>query len=63
VAGELKITLQVLLSDLEIAQGHADISVTEQFHQGRQADSEPEHLCGKAMAQMMWSDVLEQRAC
>ena len=57
VAGQMELALQVLLSDFEIAQGHADIFVTEQLHEGGQADAEPEHLRGKGVAQMVRSDV------
>ena len=39
LAGEVKLALQVLLSDFEIEQGHVDIFVSQQLHEGRQADA------------------------
>ena len=50
LAGLVVFALQILLSDLHIAQGHADIFVAEQAHQGREADSKAEHLSRKRMA-------------
>ena len=40
LASKVKFLLQVLLSDLYIAQGHADIFVPQQLHESRQADAE-----------------------
>ena len=44
LAGLVEFALQVLLGDLHIPHGHADVFVAEQLHQRREADSEPEHL-------------------
>jgi hypothetical protein len=53
LAGLVEFALQVLLGDLHIAQGHADVFVAEQLHQGREADPQPHHLGGIRMAQPM----------
>ena len=42
-AGAVKFALQVLLSDLYITQGHADVFVSQQLHESGQADAEAEH--------------------
>ena len=44
LAGLVEFALQVLLGDLHIPQGHADVFVTEQLHERREADPEPKHL-------------------
>jgi len=38
LAGEVKFALQVLLSDLQIAQSHADVFVPQQLHEGGKTD-------------------------
>ena len=53
LAGLVEFALQVLLGDLHIAQGHADVFVAEQLHQRREADPQPHHLGGIGMAQAM----------
>ncbi len=45
-----KLALQILLGDLHIPQGHADIFVAEQFHQSGKADAEADHFRSKAMS-------------
>ena len=42
--GEVKLALEVLLSDLDIAQSHGDSFVSEQLHQCGKADAETEHF-------------------
>jgi hypothetical protein len=42
--GEVILALEVLLSDLDIAQSHGDRFVSEQLHQGGKADAEAEHF-------------------
>lgn len=49
----VKLALQVLLSDFEIEQSHVDIFVSQQLHEGRQADTQAEHFCGKCMPTML----------
>jgi len=53
LAGRVVFALQVLLGDLHIAQGHADVFVAQQFPQHWEADPEPQHLGCKRMAQPM----------
>ena len=50
LAGQVKLALEVLLSDLQIAQGHADVVVSQQLHEGGQADTQAEHFRGVGMA-------------
>jgi hypothetical protein len=40
------------LGDLDITQGHVDVFVAEQLHESGKADTEAEHLGGKAVATM-----------
>jgi hypothetical protein len=40
------------LGDLDIAQGHVDVFVAEQLHESGKADTEAEHLGGKAVPPM-----------
>lgn len=44
LASQMEFALQVLLSDLQIAESHADVFVTEQLHECGQADAEAEHF-------------------
>jgi hypothetical protein len=48
----VKFALEVLLEDLDIAQGHADVFVPEQLHQSRRTDAQTEHLRGIGVAAM-----------
>jgi hypothetical protein len=58
LAGEVKLALQVLLSDFEIEQGHVDIFVSQQLHEGRQADAQAQHFCGEGMSKAMRDHTL-----
>jgi hypothetical protein len=58
LASKLKLALQVLLSDFEIEQGHVDIFVPQQLHEGRQADAQAEHFCGKCMSKAVRGNTL-----
>jgi hypothetical protein len=51
LAGDVKFSLQVLLSDLQIPQGHADVFVSEQLHKGGKTDAQTEHLTCETVAQ------------
>jgi len=42
--GEVILALEVLLSDLDIAQSHGNRFVSEQLHQGGKADAEAKHF-------------------
>jgi hypothetical protein len=42
--GLVEFALQILLSDGDVAQGHADIFMAEQPHERGETDSQPEHL-------------------
>ena len=53
----MEFALQILLSDEHIAQGHADVFVPEQFHEGWKANAKPEHLGGVSVPQPMWRHV------
>jgi len=44
LARSMKLALQVLLGDMHVAQGHADVFVAQQPHQSGKADAETEHL-------------------
>ena len=50
LACAMKLALQILLGDLEVAQGHADVFVPQQLHESWEADAETEHLSGIAVA-------------
>ena len=50
LADLVELSLQVLVSDLDIAQGHTDVFVSEQLHQSGKADAQTEHLSGIAVA-------------
>jgi hypothetical protein len=43
-----------VLSNLHVAQGHADVFVPEQLHESRKADAEADHLEGIAVPQAVW---------
>ena len=58
LASELKLALQVLLSYLKIEQGHVDIFVSQQLHEGRQADAQAQHFCGEGMPKAVRDDTL-----
>jgi hypothetical protein len=46
----VELALQILLGDLEIAQGHADVFVPQELHESGKTDTETEHLGGIAVA-------------
>ena len=43
LASAVKLALQVLLRDVEIAQGHADVCVSQQLHESGQTDTQAQH--------------------
>jgi hypothetical protein len=53
LAGLVEFALQVLLGDLHIAQGHADVLVAEQLHEGWEADPQADHLRGIGVAELV----------
>ncbi len=52
-ASGVELALQVLLGDLYITQGHADVFVTEQLHQSGKTDTQADHLRGIAVPQLV----------
>ena len=50
---QVELSLQVLLSDLDIAQGHTDVFVAEQLHERRQADAHTEHFSGVGVPELV----------
>lgn len=44
--GSVKFALRILLGGLRVVEGHAKISVAEQLHESREAQTETEHLGG-----------------
>ena len=51
LADLVEFALQVLLCDLHIPQGHADVFVAEQLHQCWETDAEAEHFRGVGVAE------------
>jgi len=51
LAGLVELALQVLLGDLHIQQGHADVFMAEQFLQCWEANPQPQHLGRERMPQ------------
>lgn len=49
--GLIEFALHILLSHFQVAQGHPDVPVPEQLHQGREADPQSQHLRRKRMSQ------------
>jgi len=43
LTGAVKFALQILLRDVEIPEGHADIFVSQQLHESGQTDTEAQH--------------------
>ena len=56
VPSPVELALQIGLSDLQVAKGHADVFVTHQLLEGRQANSATEHVRGPGMAQAVRRD-------
>src|SRR5260370_27699916 len=56
VASRVELALQILLRDLHIAHGHADITVSEQLHESGKTNTEAEHLRSEAVPQAVWRD-------
>ena len=53
LAGDVKLTLQVLLSDLQIAQSHANVFVPQQLHEGGETDAQAEHFTGEGVSELV----------
>jgi hypothetical protein len=53
LACAMELALQILLSDFEITQGHADVFVSQQLHESGEADAETEHLSGITVPAML----------
>jgi hypothetical protein len=53
LTGEMELTLQVLLGDLQVAHGHTDIFVPQQLHESRKTDPQAEHFCGEGMTKLV----------
>jgi hypothetical protein len=45
-ARRVKHPLQIVLADLDVAKGHTQTLVTEEFLKGRQAHTGPQQFCG-----------------
>ena len=56
LASLVELALQILLRDLHVAHGHADIVVSQQFHESGEADTEAEHLRSEAVPQTVRRD-------
>ena len=50
LASRVEFALQIVLGDLHVAHGHANIFVPQQLHQSGKADTEAEHLRSEAVA-------------
>ena len=50
LACPVELALQILLRDLEVTQGHADVFVSQELHESGETDAETEHLGGIAVA-------------
>ena len=50
VASGVELALKILLRDLHVAHGHADVVVPQQSHESGKADTEAEHLRSEAVA-------------
>jgi len=46
LAGQMKLTLEIALGDLQVPHGHADVIVPEQLLEGRKAHAEAQHFRG-----------------
>jgi len=55
-ASQLELPLEVGRGHFEITQGHSRVSMAEQFHEGRKADTSPKHLRGVGMPELMGDD-------
>ncbi len=53
----VKFTLEVELDYFHIAQGHANVCVTQHLHEGQQADAEAHHLSCEGVTQPVGVDV------
>jgi hypothetical protein len=51
LANLVEFALQVLLRDLHLSQGQANVFVAEQLHERREADSQPQPVGGVGMSQ------------
>ena len=46
-------TLQVVLRNLDVAHGHANVAMAKDFLQNREADAGPQHHGGESMPQLV----------
>jgi len=56
LASRVELALQILLSDLHVAHGHANIVVAQQSHESGKADTKAEHLRSEAVPQAVRRD-------
>src|SRR6516165_10582943 len=56
LSSAVKFALQVLLRDVEIPQGHVDIFVPQQLHEGGQTNTEAQHGGCEGMSQTVGSN-------
>ena len=50
---QVKLVLEIVNVDFDVAHGHLGIGVAEQFHQGRKAHAGTKHLGGICVPQLM----------
>ena len=49
LASCVELLLQILLRDLDVAHGNADVLVSQHLHQSGETDAEADHLGGEAV--------------
>ena len=50
---QLKLALEILLGDLDVLHGHVRALVTQQFHDGSEADASTQHLSSIGMTELV----------
>ena len=58
LAGHMKLALEIDLSHGDVAQGHADIFMTEQVHERGKRDAEAHHFRSEGVPELMWDNML-----
>src|SRR5205809_79179 len=58
LASQMKLTLEIDLSHGDVAQGHADIFMTEQVHERGKRDAQAHHFGGEGVPELMWDNML-----
>src|SRR4051794_11104104 len=60
---KLKLALEVLLCDLDVLHGHVRALVTQQFHDGSEADARPQHLSSIRVAKLVRDNATPDPDC